>query len=113
MHVVCRLRWQERYGARDVVIGNNYLAQGEARTMNRITEMWLTYVEDQLDQGRLPTMEAVREKLDGFIRFNEWPLLDGRGRHSRPAADAHALAELKRYRAGQRDLLPPSEDCTP
>ena len=77
---------------RDVVIGNNYLAEGEARTKNRITEMWLTYVEDQLDQGRLPTMEAVREKLDGFIKFNQWPLLSGKGRHARDVADTHALA---------------------
>jgi hypothetical protein len=84
---------------RDVVIGNNYLAEGEARTKNRITEMWLTYVEDQLDQGRLPTMETVREKLDGFIKFNQWPLLTGKGRHGREAADAHALDQLGLYRS--------------
>lgn len=86
---------------RDVVTGNNYLAEGEARTKNRITEMWLTYVEDQLEQGRLPTMEAVREKLDGFITFNQWPVLPGKGRHSREAADAHALEQLALYRQQQ------------
>ena len=83
------------------MIGNNYLAEGEARTKNRITEMWLTYVEDQLDQGRLPTMEAVRDKLDGFIKFNQWPVLTGKGRHAREAADAHALQQLAVYRANQ------------
>jgi hypothetical protein len=82
----------------DVLIGNNYLAQGEQTTKGRITEMWLTYVEDQLDQGRLPTMEAVREKLDGFIKFNGWPLLVDRGRHKRENADAHALEQLELYR---------------
>ena len=45
----------------DVLIGNNYLAQGEQSTKGRITEMWLTYVEDQLDQGRLPTMEVCEK----------------------------------------------------
>ena len=70
---------------KDVVIGNNYLAEGEAGTKNRITDMWLTYVEDQLEQGRLPTMEAVRDKLDGFIKFNQWPLLTNKGRHGREA----------------------------
>lgn len=84
---------------RDVVIGNNYLAEGEARTKNRMTEMWLTYVEDQLDQGRLPTMAAVSEKLDGFIKFNTWPLLAGKGRHAREKADAHALEQLALYRS--------------
>jgi hypothetical protein len=86
---------------RDVVVGNNYLAEGEARTKNRITEMWLTYVEEQLDQGRLPTMDAVREKLIGFIKFNQWPLLTTKGRHSREAANEHALEQLALYRSQQ------------
>jgi hypothetical protein len=86
---------------RDVLIGNNYLAEGEARTKNRMTDMWLTYVEDQLDQGRLPTMASVGEKLDGFIKFNQWPLLTGKGRHKREDAEAHALAQLALYRSQQ------------
>ena len=47
---------------RDVTVANNYLAEGEAKTKNRITEMWLSYVEEQLDQRRLPTLEAARQK---------------------------------------------------
>ncbi len=86
---------------RDVVIGNNYLAEGEARTKNRMTEMRLTYVEDQLDQGRLPTMAAVAEKLNGFIKFYQWPLLSGKGRHAREDADTHALQQLALYRSQQ------------
>ena len=84
---------------RDVVIGNNYLAEGEARTKNRITEMWLTYVEEQLDQGRLPTMEAVREKLIGFIRFNQWPLPTTKGRLTHEDADRQALEQLEELNA--------------
>jgi hypothetical protein len=83
---------------KDVLIGNNYLAPGESDRKNRITEMWLSYIEEQLDQGRLPTMAAVREKLLGFIEFNQWALLDGRGKHSREDADAHALEQLEEYR---------------
>lgn len=82
---------------KDVVIGNNYLAPGEQERKGRITEMWLTYVEEQLDQGRLPTMVAVTQKLDGFIHFNQWSLLSGRGRHNRDDANAHALAQLDLY----------------
>lgn len=82
----------------DVVIGNNYLAEGERQTKGRATEMWLTYVEEQLDQGRLPTMGAVTNKLDGFIQFNQWPLLKGYGQHKRDDADAHAYEQLELYR---------------
>jgi hypothetical protein len=83
----------------DVKIGNNYLANGEAERKNRATEMWLNYVEEQLDQGRLPTMAAVREKLIGFINFNQWPLLKDFGRFKREDANAHALEQLELYKA--------------
>lgn len=83
---------------KDVVIGNNYLAPGEQERKGRITEMWLTYVEEQLDQGRLPTMTAATKKLDDFIKFNQWTLLTDRGRHNREAANAHALEQLELYR---------------
>lgn len=83
---------------RDVLVGNNYLTKTEAERKNRITEMWLTYVEEQLDQGRLPTMEAVREKLLGFIKFNQWPILTTRGRYSRDDANAYALQQLAIYK---------------
>ncbi len=83
---------------KDAVIGNNDLAPGEQERKGRITEMWLTYIEEQLDQGRLPTMVAVTEKLDGFIRFNQWAFLQGRGTHSREDANAHAVEQLDLYR---------------
>ena len=83
---------------KDIVIGNNYLAPGEQERKNRITEMWLTYVEEQLDQSRLPTMKVVIEKLDGFINFNQWRLLQGHGHHSRGDANTHALAQLDLFR---------------
>jgi hypothetical protein len=83
---------------RDVVISNNYLAPGEQERKGRITEMWLTYVEEQLDQGRLPTMQAIIELLDGFIRFNRWRVLDGKGHHSRNEATKHARLQLEHYR---------------
>jgi hypothetical protein len=83
---------------RDILVANNYLAPYEAEKKNRATEMWLTYVEEQLDQGRMPTMVAVREKMVGFIRFNQWPLLSTRGRYSREDANTHALRQFEIYR---------------
>ena len=71
----------------DVKVGNNFLARLEAETKQRMTDMWLSFVEDQLDQGKLPTMASVREKMVGFIKFNGWQLLLDKGRTKRPAAD--------------------------
>ena len=83
---------------KDVTVGNNYLAETEAKVKNRATEMLLTYFEDQLDQGRLATMAEVESKLIEFIKFNNWPLLTDLGRAKKSTADQHALEQLKIYK---------------
>lgn len=81
----------------DAKIANNYLAEGEARTKNRITVMLLDYFEDQVDQRRLVTMDDAERKLDEYIKFNSWPLLRDAGRISRAAADRRAIEQQKIY----------------
>lgn len=81
----------------DAKIANNYLAEGEARTKNRITVMLLDYFEDQVDQRRLVTMDDAERKLDEYIKFNGWPLLRDAGRISRAAADRRAIEQQKIY----------------
>lgn len=81
----------------DSKVANNYLAEGEAKVKNRVTVMLLDYFEDQADQGRLVTMKEAEEKLDGFIKFNQWPLLRDAGRISRAAADRRAIEQQKIY----------------
>jgi hypothetical protein len=49
-------------------------------------------------------MAAVREKLDGFIRFNQWPLLSDKGRAKRADADAHALNQLELYKKSLKEV---------
>src|SRR5712671_1784619 len=77
----------------DSKIGNNYLAEGEARVKNRVTVMLLDYFEDQVDQGRLVLMSAAEEKLDEYIKFNGWPLLRDAGKITRAAADRRAIEQ--------------------
>jgi len=84
----------------DAKIGNNYLAEGEARVKNRVTVMLLDYLEDQVDQGRLVLMSAAEEKLDEYIKFNGWPLLHDAGKISRAAADRRAIEQHKLFTKG-------------
>ena len=43
-------------------------------------------------------MQVVRDKLDGFIKFNQWPLLPRFGRFKREDAEEHAQEQLDPYR---------------
>lgn len=81
----------------DAKIANNYLAEGEAKTKNRVTVMLLDYFEDQADQGKLVMMADAERKLDEYIKFNGWPLLRDAGRISRAAADRRAIDQQKIY----------------
>ncbi|MBL8552398.1 MAG: virulence RhuM family protein [Hyphomonadaceae bacterium] len=87
----------------DATVANNYLSEPEARVKNRATVMLLDYFEEQLDQGRLVTMQEAEEKLDGFIKFNNWPLLRDAGRVTRAAADRRAIEQQKLYNKRQSE----------
>lgn len=89
---------KSRPRVQDVTVANNYLTEPETRVKNRVTAMLLDYFEDQLDQRRLVLMSDAEEKLDGFIKFNQWPLLTHKGSVSRAAADEHAKKQLRLYK---------------
>ena len=89
---------KSRPRVKDALVANNYLTEPETRVKNRVTVMLLDYFEDQLDQGRLILMSQAEEKLDGFIKFNGWPLLTHKGSVSRAAADEHVKQQLRLYK---------------
>jgi hypothetical protein len=88
----------------DVTIANNYLAEAEIKDKNRFTTMLLDYFEDQLEQGRLVTMEEAELKMDDFIKFNNRPLLRNMGVVKRSKADAHAEAQYQIFDQKRRAL---------
>lgn len=88
----------------DVTIANNYLAEAEIKDKNRFTTMLLDYFEDQLEQGRLVTMEEAELKMDDFIKFNNRPLLRNMGVVKRSKADAHAETQYQIFDQKRRAL---------
>lgn len=79
---------------RDVSVAKNYLRQAELDELNHIVVMYLDYAELQAKRHQLMRMQAWAEKLDAFLRFNEYEVLQDAGRVS--AAVARKLAE-ERY----------------
>jgi hypothetical protein len=98
---------------RDVKTGNNYLYQDEAAQKNLATVMLLDYFTDQANQGKLVTMDECETKMRGFIKFNQWELLDGKGKVSRTAADEHALEQLRRFKSGEIEDLSGEKPALP
>ncbi len=82
----------------DVIVAKNYLNAEEVAELNRVVSMWLDYAEDQARRRSPVYMKDWREKLDGFLQFNDRAVLTHAGMISMEAAKDHACAEYERYR---------------
>jgi hypothetical protein len=92
----------ERVGAADVTVAKNFLAPGEVRELNRLTDLLLTIFEDQLETGRLTTMAEAAALLDTQLKSLGRVVLSDGGRVSRDDADRHAKAAYKAFDAERR-----------
>ncbi len=89
----------------DVKVAKNNLNQEGIEELNRIVVMFLDYAEDQARRRKQVFMKDWREKLDGFLAFNERRVLPDAGKRSREQADAHALTEYARFEERRRALV--------
>jgi len=90
--------WQGRVVRKsDVTIAKNYLKEKEITELNRIVTMFLDFAEDQARRRKQVFMRDWREKLDGFLRFNERGVLLDAGRVSREQADRQAIEQYELF----------------
>jgi hypothetical protein len=85
----------------DVSVAKNYLQQTEISELNRIVSMYLDYAENQAKKQRAMDMGEWVEKLDAFLRFNEYGVLDNPGKISHDVAKKLAEEEYEKYRVIQ------------
>lgn len=83
-----------RVRKQDVIIAKNYLQQNEIKELDRLVSMFLDYAENQAQRRRQLSMSDWKEKVDGFLNFNDYEILKGKGTISRK--QANEIAE-KRY----------------
>lgn len=87
---------QGRIQKADVSVAKNYLEENEIRALERIVSMYLDYAENQAARQIPMHMANWVEKLDAFLKFNEYDVLTNAGRVSHEVAKE--LAE-KQYEA--------------
>lgn len=85
----------------DVVIAKNYLSKEELDGLNRVVEQYLIYAESQAKRRIVMTMQKWKEKLDAFLEFNEYGILDNLGKISNQVAEKLAEKEYKQFRVEQ------------
>lgn len=85
----------------DVTIAKNYLNKKELAHLNLVGNMYLDYAELQAAKGRVMTMQDWVKKMDAFLKFSEYDILNNAGKVSHEVAEALALKEYEKFRVIQ------------
>jgi len=85
----------------DVSVAKNYLTVAELSALNRIVTMYLDYAENQAARQISMKMQDWVEKLDAFLRFNEYDILQDAGQVSHEVAKALAEKNYEQFRVQQ------------
>lgn len=85
----------------DTTVAKNYLSQQELDELNHIVVMYLDYAELQAKKQRLMTMAEWMEKLDAFLKFNDYAILENPGKVSAAVARQTAGQAWETFRQRQ------------
>jgi hypothetical protein len=87
--------------ASDVTVAKNYLDKQEIKKLERTISGYFDYIENIIENRMTMTMQDLTESVDKFLSFNEYRILEGKGRISKAQADKKALAEYKEFNQSQ------------
>jgi len=85
----------------DVTVAKNYLIENEIKALERIVSMYLDYAELQATRQVPMKMQDWVKKLDAFLKFNEYEVLEDAGRVSHEVAASLAEKEYEKFRVTQ------------
>ena len=85
----------------DVVTAKNYLSEKELKELNRVVTMYLDYAENQAARHIAMKMADWIEKLDAFLQFNDYEILQNAGKVSNSVAKALAHKQYEKFRVIQ------------
>ncbi|MBI4289100.1 MAG: virulence RhuM family protein [Chloroflexi bacterium] len=85
----------------DVRVAKNYLAEKEIKDLERVVSMYLDYAENQAARHILMKMTDWVQKLDAFLEFNEYQVLNNAGTVSHEVAIQQAQEEYNKFRVIQ------------
>jgi hypothetical protein len=70
--------------------------------VGRTVSSFFDYIENIIENHVTMTMQNMAESIDRFLTFNEYKVLEGKGRVSKAQADKKALEGYKHFNKIQR-----------
>lgn len=98
--------WKNAPGGRiiktDVIIAKNYLQEKEISQLERTVTGYFDYIEGLIERENTFTMEQLADSVNKFLSFNEYKILQGKGRISKIQADKKAIREYDEFNKTQK-----------
>ncbi len=85
----------------DTHVAKNYLNQEEISELNSVVNMYLDYADLQARRNKLMKMSDWVQKMDDFLKFNEYDLLKNAGSITSKLAKVYAEKQYEKYRVIQ------------
>lgn len=86
----------------DVIVAKNYLQENEIKQLERTVTSYFDYIEGLVERENTFTMRELAESVNKFLNFNEFKILEGKGKTSRIAAQKKAITEYESFNKTQK-----------
>lgn len=86
----------------DVKVAKNYLQEKEIKKLERTISSFFDYIENVIENRIEMKIADMAKSVDKFLSFNEFRILEGKGRISKKQADEKALKEYEKFNKTQK-----------
>ncbi len=86
----------------DSIIAKNYLLENEIKKLERTVSSFFDYIERIIENRTVMKMRDLAESVNKFLEFNEFRVLEGKGKISFQQAEEKALQEYDLFNKTQK-----------
>ena len=86
----------------DTVVAKNYLSESEIKKLERTIAGYFDYIERLIEKRTALTMEKLADSVNRFLEFNEYHVLEGKGKISYVDAEKKAFEEYNEFNKTQK-----------
>ena len=86
----------------DVTVAKNYLQEDEIKKLERTIGSYFDYIERIIENRQKLSMQDISESVNKFLEFNEFEILEGKGKISHLQAKEKAIKEYEEFNKIQK-----------
>lgn len=86
----------------DVTIAKNYLEEKDIKKLERTISSYFDYIENQIEMMTEFSMESLALSVNKFLEFNNFKVLENKGKISKKQADKKAEKEYDEFNKTQK-----------